>query len=228
MKTIAIIPAGGKGLRTGKSIPKQFLKFDGRELIAYTLETFQKSSLINEIIISVAPAYFNRMKKIIQKNNFTKILKVVEGGKERQDSVYNALLSIDRKEEAVVVIHDAVRPFLSKELLNKAIVTAKQKGNAIVAIKCRDTLVKGNNDSAKTYVDRNKIYYIQTPQVFKYSDLMHSMKLAKKMKLKGTDESMLVKNAGYKINLVEGSILNFKITEAEDIKILKKILKVVP
>jgi 2-C-methyl-D-erythritol 4-phosphate cytidylyltransferase len=224
MKVIAIIPAGGGGKRALQSIPKQFVKFDGKELIAYTLDVFQKSPLIDGIVIAAGKKYFKLLKNIKKQYKFFKIIKIVEGGKERQDSVYNALTSVKLNKTDLVVVHDAARPLLPAQILKKAILTAKKKGNALVCIKSRDTLIKANK-FVEGYINRNKVHYVQTPQVFRYSDLLYSMELAYGKNFIGTDESMLAKRAGFKINLVEGSILNFKITTANDVRIFKKLAK---
>jgi 2-C-methyl-D-erythritol 4-phosphate cytidylyltransferase len=222
VRVFAVIPAGGKGKRSGTETPKQFLKFHNKELIVYTLEVFQKNNLVDEIIISAEPYYFSLLEEIKKNFNLTKILKIVEGGEERQDSVYNALKSIDANENDLIAVHDAARPLLPDDILTKAINTAKEKGNALVCLKARDTLLKGDK-IVKEYVDRTEMYYVQTPQIFKYGDLMKAMKKAYEKNFIGTDESMLIKQIGIDINIVEGSMLNFKVTTATDIEIFKKL-----
>ncbi len=224
MKIVAIIPAGGSGFRTGTSTPKQFLKFHGKELIAYTIEVFQYSPLVDEIIVAVNHSYIDFINKLKLKYKLKKISMVVEGGNERQDSVYNALSVLHLRKNDLVAVHDAARPLLSKEVLNNAIETAGNKGNAVVSIKARDTLLE-TNDNLYKYPDRSNIYYIQTPQIFKYSELKSAFELAYKNNFYGTDESMLMQKAGYKLNLVEGSLINLKVTTADDLLILKKLLK---
>jgi 2-C-methyl-D-erythritol 4-phosphate cytidylyltransferase len=222
MKTIAIIPAGGKGKRGGTETPKQYLKFHHKELIAYTLEVFQKNNLVDEIIISAEPSYFSLLEEIKQKYKLTKISKIVEGGDERQDSVYNALKSLKANDDDLVAVHDAARPLLPDTILTKAIRTAKEKGNALVCLKARDTLLKGDK-IVKEYVDRSEIYYVQTPQIFRFKDLKKAMKKAYEQNFIGTDESMLVKELGIDINIVEGSMLNFKVTTATDLEMFEKL-----
>ena len=146
MRVFAVIPAGGKGKRSGTETPKQYLKFHGKELIAYTLEVFQKNNLVDEIIISAEPAYFSLLEEIKKKYKLTKISKIVEGGEERQDSVYNALKAINANDDDLIAVHDAARPLLPDDILTKAINTAKEKGNALVCLKARDTLVKRRSD----------------------------------------------------------------------------------
>jgi len=199
------------------------LKFHGKELIVYTLEVFQKNNLIDEIIISAEPSYFSLLEEIKRKFNLTKISNIVEGGKERQDSVYNALKAIKADDKDLIAVHDAARPLLPNEILTKAINAAKEKGNALVCLKARDTLLKGDQ-VVKEYVDRSGMYYVQTPQIFKYGDLMKAMKKAYEKNSIGTDESMLVKELGIDINIVEGLMLNFKVTTATDIDMFEKLV----
>ena len=222
MKVFAIIPAGGKGKRGGTETPKQYLKFHGKELIVCTLEVFQKNNFVNEIIIAAEPAYFSLLKEIKEKFRLTKISKIVGGGVERQDSVYNALKAIKADDNDLVAVHDAARPLLPENILTNAIKTAKEKGNALVCVKARDTLLKGDK-IVKEYVDRTEMYYVQTPQIFRYEDLMKAMKKAYEKNFIGTDESMLIKELGININIVEGSMLNFKVTTATDIEMLNKL-----
>ena len=122
-------------------------------------------------------------------------------------------------------MHDAARPLLPQKVLTDAITIAKEKGNALVCIKSKDTLIKGNQ-VVENYLDRNEVFYVQTPQIFRYSILMKAMKKAYEEELIGTDESMLVRRIGEKVNLVEGSPMNFKVTTLEDIEIFEGLVKV--
>jgi len=222
MKTFAVIPAGGKGLRINSEIPKQFLSINGKELIAYTIDVFQKCNMIDEIIIASQKDYFELLNQIKSKYSFTKITNIVEGGKERQFSVFNAVKSIIANDDDLIIVHDAVRPLLPLSVLENAIKTAIQYGSAITAIKAKDTLVKGN-EFVEDYIDRKEIYYVQTPQIFQYKIFYNSMIKAEKDNFIGTDESMILKNAGYKVKIVEGSAFNFKITTKDDLKLFSLI-----
>lgn len=224
MKTVAIIPAGGKGARSGAAAPKQYLKFFGKELIVYTLEVFQQNKYIDEIIIAAESNFLELLEKLKNEYKLTKINKIVEGGEERQDSVYNALKSFDAKDNDLIVVHDAARSLLPQEVLTNAIETAKQKGNALVCIKAKDTLIKGNR-VVESYLDRDEIYYVQTPQIFPHHVLMKAMKNAYENNFIGTDESMLVRQIGEKVNIVEGSVYNFKVTTADDIEMFERVVK---
>jgi len=221
VKTFAIIPAAGKGKRFGESLPKQFHQINRKEILVYTLEIFQRCSLIDEIIIPSMREYFGLIFSLAEKYKITKLKAVVEGGKERQDSVYNALISIDAKRNDLIVVHDAARPMLNEKLLNTALKAAKKSDNIMVALKGRDTLVR-KEKNVLNYVDRENIYYVQTPQIFRYFILKDSLEKAYKENFYGTDESMLVSRAGYKIEIVEGTASNIKITTPEDVEFFKK------
>lgn len=229
MKTVAIIPAGGKGLRIGitdksNAVPKQYLKIKGKELIIYTLQTFQKNKLVDKIIVAAEPEYFDLLVRLVKKYKLTKLKLIVEGGASRQDSVYNALLSSGAEPNDLIVVHDAARALLPDDILTNAINTAKKKGNALVCIKAKDTLIKGKR-TVEEYLNRDEVYYVQTPQIFKYKDLLSAMNKAYKEKFIGTDESILVKRTGKKVNIVDGSVFNFKVTTGEDVELIKKLAR---
>ena len=224
MTTIAIIPAGGKGLRSGSATPKQYLKVNGKEVIVYTLQTFQKNKLIDRIVIAAEPEYFNLLIKLVKKYKLNKVDLIVEGGNTRQDSVYNAVLSSGADANDLLVVHDAARALLPEAVLSNAILTAMKKGNALVCIKAKDTLVKGKK-FVDEYLNRDEVYYAQTPQIFKYHDLERALGKAHSEQFVGTDESILVKRIGKKVNMVEGSVYNFKITTKEDVELFKKLAK---
>ena len=224
MKTVAIIPAGGRGIRGGSSVPKQYLKFDNKELIVYTLEVFQRNEFVDDIIVSVEEIYIDLISTLKTKYNLSKISKIVEGGIERQDSVFNALKSVsESSQEVLIVVHDAARPLLPQNVLSNAINTAKQKGNALVCIKAKDTLVTGTN-IVESFLDRYHAFYVQTPQIFEHSVLMKAMENAYQKKIIGTDESMLVKEIGEEVHIVEGSVYNFKVTSTDDIEMFKRLI----
>lgn len=223
MKTVAIIPSGGIGSRILSLIPKQYVKVLGKELIVYTLQVFQNCNSIDEIIIPAQPLYFDFLNEIKEKYHLNKIVEIIEGGKERQDSVYNGLKQLSLIDEDLVVVHDAARPLLSQELLEKSINEAKKYDSIVVAKKASDTLIKGD-EIVGEYLDRTNIYYAQTPQIFRYKILLEAFKLANESNFLGTDESMLVKNANFDVRIVEGETTNFKVTTQSDLELLEHIL----
>ncbi len=224
MKTIAIIPSGGKGLRMGIDTPKQYLEFEGKEIIAHTLDVFQSSDRIDEIAVSADPKYFPLLNKIKEKYSLTKLKYIVKGGETRQESVANALFNINANKNDLVAVHDAARPLLSLQLLNSAIDFAKSNGATVVALQARDTIIEGEKLVEK-YHSRDRIYLAQTPQIFPYYILTTAMNKAIESNYIGTDESMIVKNAGYEVNIFPGNSINIKITTKADLKLYKFLVK---
>ncbi|MDY0083135.1 MAG: 2-C-methyl-D-erythritol 4-phosphate cytidylyltransferase [Ignavibacteriaceae bacterium] len=223
MSNIAVIPAAGKGFRSGFSTPKQYLKINGKEIIVYTLQTFQKNKLINKIIIAAEPVYFDKIIKLIKKYKLSKVKLIVEGGDNRQQSVFNAVYASEAGDNDLIIVHDAARALLPDSVLTKSILSAKKNGNALVCIKAKDTLIKGKK-FVNEYLNRDEVYYVQTPQIFKYKDLYKALLKAEKENFTGTDESMLVKKSGKKVNIVEGSVFNYKITTTDDVELFKKLI----
>lgn len=226
MKSSAIITAAGFGHRMGGGKKKQFLLLGGVPLIIHTLERFQSSSLITEIILLIPEddiAYCK--KKVISNYNFTKLKKIIPGGEKRQDSVFNGLQEAS-KEMEMIVVHDGVRPFLTKNILETAITEAKKKGAAVVAIPVKDTLKKISGQRILSErVSRDSLWRIQTPQVFKKEILIHAFKKAREDNFYGTDESTLVARSGVPVYVVGGSELNIKITTPEDMVLGESIFR---
>ena len=223
MKRIVIIPSGGKGQRVGESLPKQYIKINGKELLYYTLKVFQDSPEIDEIVLAAQCEYFPLIENLAESNSLTKLINIVEGGSTRQESVYKGLLSLKPVNNPTIIVHDAVRPFLTFSILSEGIRTAEKEGAAVTAIPATDTLLSGHNYVSE-YLNRTGIFYVQTPQIFKYDIIKYSFDKAQKEGFEGTDESMIVKNAGYKIKIINGSPLNMKITTKDDFEIADNIL----
>ncbi|MDQ3020447.1 MAG: 2-C-methyl-D-erythritol 4-phosphate cytidylyltransferase [Bacteroidota bacterium] len=218
MKVKVIIPASGSGERFGSKIPKQFLKIDGKEIIAYTLEKFNRIKLIDEIIISSKLEFFVKISTIIKKYNLKKVRKIVEGGKLRQDSVYNALITLQCEEHDLVLIHDAVRPFVSSKKIIELINCTKKESCVILGIPVSETIKRADDQNfIKETINRNNLWSIQTPQGFRFDILKKSFKKAYEENFIGTDESAIVENAGYKVKVIEGEKKNIKITTKNDL-----------
>ena len=218
MKSTAIITAAGYGRRMGGQKKKQFLLLGGAPILAHTLEKFQNSNLITDIILITPNEDIEFCKKeFLLKYNFTKIKKIVSGGEKRQDSVSNGLKKISHDTE-IIVIHDGVRPFISARLLETAIKEAIKRGAAVAAIPVKDTLKKiSASGKLGNGLNRDSIWRIQTPQVFKKEILIHAFEKARQDDFYGTDESSLVTRIGKSVHIVKGSELNIKITTPEDI-----------
>lgn len=221
-----VIVAAGTGSRMNMGINKQFIKLEGKEIIAYTIEKFYNNSNIEDIVVVVKEDESEFFKKeILDKYNF-KNVKIAYGGKERQDSVYNGLKLLDEKCD-VVLIHDGARPFVSDKIIDKSIEEAKEHKAIVVGVPVKDTIKVIDND--KNIVDtpnRSVLWAVQTPQTFEYNILIDAYKDAFKNKFYGTDDAMLVERIGYKVKMLEGSYNNIKITTQEDLNIGSQILRV--
>lgn len=221
-----VIVAAGTGSRMNMGINKQFIKLEGKEIIAYTIEKFYNNSNIEDIVVVVKEDESEFFKKeILDKYNF-KNIKIAYGGKERQDSVYNGLKLLDEKCD-VVLIHDGARPFVSDKIIDKSIEEAKEHKAIVVGVPVKDTIKVIDND--KNIVDtpnRSVLWAVQTPQTFDYNILIDAYKDAFKNKFYGTDDAMLVERIGYKVKMLEGSYNNIKITTQEDLNIGSQILSV--
>lgn len=218
-----IVPASGYGNRFGGKIPKQFVKLKGKEIIYHTLKKFNSCQKINSIVISVQEIYFEKMLSIIKKYNFKKICAVVKGGHYRQDSVYNALRILNCRKKDYVMIHDAVRPFISKKKINDVIEYSSRYNAVITGLKVNDTIKSINNSSfVIRTLERENVWRIQTPQMFRADVLFNSFDNAIKNNIIGTDEALLVELAGYKIKVIEGEVNNIKITTKKDLEIIEK------
>lgn len=224
MNSVVIVSAG-RGSRMKADINKQFLKIGNKEVIAHTIDKFYNNKNIGEIVIVVREdekEFF--LGNIIDKYGY-KNIKIAFGGKERQDSVYNGLKEVGQNCE-IVLIHDGARPFVTNEIIEKSIKSAKEYKCAIAGVPVKDTIkiVNENNDVCDT-PNRSTLWSIQTPQVFDYSLIIKAHEKAKYDEYYGTDDSMLMEYLGYNVKVIEGSYNNIKITTPEDLKIAEEILR---
>ncbi len=217
-----IIVAGGSGSRMNMNINKQFIKINEKEVIAHTIDKFYKNEYIDEIILVVKEDEIDYFKENIIKKYGYKNIKIALGGKERQDSVYNGLKIVDKNCD-MVLVHDGARPFVSKEIIKKAVTETKKA--SVIGVRVKDTIKVVNNNEIISTPNRNTLWAIQTPQTFKYDLLKIAYKKAYEENFYGTDDSSLVENLGEKVNIIEGSYENIKITTKEDLNMAYQIIK---
>lgn len=222
MKVSAIIPAAGMGIRMGSNIPKQFLLLDGKTILHHTLSVLDQCPVVDEIVLVVSEKEIGKAQQQIL-DSHSKVAKVIEGGKERQDSVYNGLKSLD-SETDIVVVHDGVRPFVSADLIRETVEAARDFGAAITAIPVSDTIKKVNEEGlVERTVDRNGLWRVQTPQTFQVPLLKEAFAKAQADNFYGTDEGSLIEYLGRGVKVIPGSELNIKITRSEDLVLGEKI-----
>jgi 2-C-methyl-D-erythritol 4-phosphate cytidylyltransferase len=222
---VALVPAAGRGLRMGGSIPKQFLALGGQPLILHSLRVLQASPVITEIVLAVPRNEMDyTLKEIVAKHHFTKVTKVVPGGHERQDSVRHALEAV-HDDVDVVLVHDAVRPFLTEHMVQEVVKAAWAKGAAIVALPMKDTVKQVRADHViERTIDRGSLWLAQTPQAFRRHWLLAAHRKAHAEGVHATDDAYLIEWAGYPVSVVEGSGENIKVTRPEDMVIGEAIL----
>jgi 2-C-methyl-D-erythritol 4-phosphate cytidylyltransferase len=220
MKTIAIIPAAGFGVRMKADVPKQFLKLEGKPILAVTLEKFNECDLIDGIIL-VVPA--DDLKyctgEIVKKYNLSKVLKITAGGARRQDSVRAGLKAIEAPCDNVL-IHDGVRPFVSMELIAASVKALKKERAVITALPAKDTIKKVSEEGyvLETY-ERSSLGLVQTPQAFRYEDIYNAhIKAEKEGWKEATDDALLMEKVGIPVRVIPGAEENIKITTPHDLK----------
>ena len=164
---IAVILAGGSGSRLGGGLPKQFLKVAGKKIIEHTIDVFENNSLIDEIAIVTKEEYISEVENMILHNKYTKVKKILVGGKERYHSSLSAIEAYSKNDD-ILLFHDAVRPLVNDRIINDCIDAMKQYNAVDVAIKATDTMIEVNSDNCIEYIpDRAKLRNGQTPQCFR-------------------------------------------------------------
>ncbi|MEE9419345.1 MAG: 2-C-methyl-D-erythritol 4-phosphate cytidylyltransferase [Desulfatiglandaceae bacterium] len=226
VQTVAIIPAAGSGTRMESDRAKQFLDLDGVPLLAVTLKPFQSCPDVHAIILVVPSADVDLCRKeIVERFKLDKVTKVVPGGKRRQDSVRLGLEATEGG-YGLVLIHDGVRPMIGEELIERVVAEARTNRAVITALPVKETIKEVNNhrEVVKTY-DRQRVWLVQTPQVFRYKDILaaHQEALREEWE-EASDDSLLVERMGISVKVVEGSEKNIKVTTPHDLEVARFLL----
>jgi 2-C-methyl-D-erythritol 4-phosphate cytidylyltransferase len=227
----AIIPAAGLGTRMGADTPKQFLELDGMPLIIFTLRRLAACSAITEFFISTRAEDIVFLQDKVGKSGLGRPARVVHGGDTRQQSVANALAQVDPTTE-IVLVHDAVRPFITPAQLDRVIAEARVRGAAILGIPAIDTVKEVKRASLPedvalitATVPRERIVLAQTPQAFSYPLLRDAFRKAQQDGVSASDEAALVERFGHDVFVVLGSERNFKITRPADMDLARFYLE---
>ena len=225
MGVSVIIPAAGFGERMGATIGKQFLLLGGKPILVHTIERFQHCDMVDEIIVSTQRSSFSLIEEIKKQYALSKLRPPVEGGQRRQDSIANALQAIDTQSE-IIVVHDAVRPFVHSKEITQSIETAKYFGASIVAVRAKDTMKQASTDGrVEKTLNRSSLSSVQTPQTFNRHILLDAYANAEKFNITATDDSFLVEQLGISPIIVEGSYENIKITTPDDLLLAEMLSK---
>lgn len=227
-KCVAVVLAAGKGKRMGSDVPKQYIELDHKPVVYYSLNIFQKSEVIDEIILVTGKDEIEYCRtNIVFKYGLSKVTNIIEGGKERYNSVAKALERICECD--FVFIHDGARPFIEEEIISKLYQVVMEHKACVVGVKTKDTVKIANQDGwiANT-PDRNLLWNVQTPQVFEYRLIKAAYeKLIKNGCENVTDDAMVVENMlQQKVKLVEGNDHNIKVTTPFDLLIANAFIRI--
>ena len=224
MRVVAIIPAAGAGRRMGSAVEKQFLHLRGIPILTYTMKVFDQCPAVDGIVLVVAPQKREILEnEVLGPHPCEKLLSVVDGGPERQDSVANGLRSIPPECE-LVAVHDGVRPLVSIDLVAAVLETAHHHGAAIAAMPAGDTVKQAENQKVVATLQRETIWLAQTPQAFHANLLREAYEKAARDRIVVTDDAALVERIGVAVHLVHGSAENIKVTTPADLLLADSIL----
>lgn len=226
---VAVILAGGKGNRLGSDLPKQFLKLAGKTIIEHTIDVFERNTNIDEIAIVLESNYFGYFEDIQLKNNWKKVKKKLIGGKERYHSSLSAITAYRDNPKAKLIFHDAVRPLISHRIINETILALKDYDAVDVAIPSTDTIIKVEESLIQEIPSRKELFLGQTPQGFKLSTIEEAYRIGLKDKhFSPTDDCGIVSKylPSTKIKVIQGDVLNIKITHKEDLYLADKFFQI--
>jgi len=231
MRVSVILPAAGLGTRMGRAVPekagtsrKQFMLLEGSPILLHTIRKFVSSSAVSEIIVALRAEDLEWVRDLLERESFPKPVRLVEGGDSRQESVENALATLDAGTE-LVAVHDAVRPFIELSVLEKVFAEAEEAGAAIVGIVPVDTVKQVHRNKIRQTIPRDRLILAQTPQVFRFDLLKQAFAKAREDGFTGTDESSLVERLEQvEVSVVPGSDRNIKITKPSDMDLARLFL----
>lgn len=229
MKNIVLIIAGGVGARMGQDIPKQFINVYDKPVIVYTLEAFQKHPSIDAIEVVCLDGWHDVLWAYAKQFGIAKLENIVSGGKNGQDSIRNGLYDIASRHNGsddIVLVHDAIRPMVSNDIISDNIRVCRQYGNAITVVPCTAAMLKTFDSlSTEEQVPRDNLKITQTPQAFFLQDIIAASKEALKKGITNSVASCTMYiELGRKLYMSAGSEKNLKLTTAEDIEIFKALL----
>jgi len=230
---VAIIPAAGSGKRMQKGVNKQFLEIGGQTVIERTLGAFQNADRVNRVIVVTKKEEIESVKAIAQTCGFTKVKSIVQGGTERQDSIYQGLKETTDQDRWILV-HDGARPFITSAGINEMVENLVSRNrdksvydteSLILAVPSKDTIKRVKDQCVTDTLNRAELWNVQTPQGFSREVLIQAYEQAKDKGFKGTDDASLVEWAGHKVFVHVGSYENIKITTPDDLYLGEAILK---
>lgn len=230
MKNYVILLAGGVGKRMGTDIPKQFLEVDGKPIIVYSIENFQKNPQIEKIVVVCVKDWIDKTWELIKKYNLTKVEWIIEGGSTGHDSIRNGVFFLKDKvnPEDHIIVHDAVRPVLPQKAIDEVIRVSHEKGNASSSIECHPPIVyTEDHESGITDVDREHVMLTASPQAFNYALALKCYEQAEAEDYHtSTFTSSLLIHCHERVYFAKGTSCNIKITRKEDLALFEALLKI--
>ena len=225
MIVTAVVPAAGAGIRFGGAVRKQFIELNGLPVLSYTLRALAASNALSAIIVVTPPGEESKGREALELADVNLETEVVAGGQTRQDSVYNGLQRA-KADTDLVLIHDGVRPFVSRDVVLAVIGAAREAGAAVAAVPVVDTIKRVDADGCVVEtLPRGQLWSIQTPQVVRYALLMRAHQAVREQGIIATDDAALVERIGGTVKVVRGSYENLKITSEEDLPLADLILR---
>ncbi|MGG0848259.1 2-C-methyl-D-erythritol 4-phosphate cytidylyltransferase [Peribacillus simplex] len=216
-----VIPAAGQGKRMKAGKNKLFIELSGIPIIVYTLRVFEEDPDCRGIILSINPAEKDYFSQLIATYGLKKVKKLVLGGKERQQSVYNGL---QHAGEEIILVHDGARPFINPGQIRELTTAASLHGGAVIAVPVKDTIKKVTDKKVLETVERSSLWAVQTPQAFRVSILKRAYEQAEAEAFLGTDDASLLERINEQVVIIEGNYDNIKITTQEDLYFAEAIL----
>lgn len=225
---IALILAGGIGNRTEQDIPKQFMNVYEKPLIIYTLENFERNKDVDAILVVCLDGWHEVLRAYSANYNITKLKWIISGGSDGQQSVTNGIrfLADKCKEDDIVLIHDAIRPYITDAIISGAIDSAVMYGSGLSAVRCQETIVRTDDGiTGKISIPRTDIMRVQTPQAYRYGLVQEALERADREHITGEVYiNTLMLRLGMELHFSEGTDKNVKITTVDDLEIFKSLL----
>ena len=218
---VAVVPAGGVGSRMGAREPKQYLRAGGAPILIHSLRALLKSPAIGGVVLAVPADRVAGTERLLERHGLGRLTTVVAGGAERQESVWRALQALPLG-PGFIVVHDAVRPFIDRALVERVLDAARRTGAAICGLPIRETVKRVREGAVEATLDREGLWTVQTPQAFRRDLLWEAHDKARRDGFTGTDDAVLVERLGERVAVVAGLAGNLKVTTPEDLRAARR------
>lgn len=219
-KAVVVVPAGGTGTRMGARLPKQYLELAGAPLLVHTLRALARAASVAGLVVAVPAARVEATRRLLRRYRLSRPCEVVAGGADRQESVWLGLQAVPAGVRWIVV-HDAVRPFIGRDLVERLLAAARRWGAATCGLEVRETVKRVKGAMVESTVDRDGLWLVQTPQAFSRDLLWEGHEQARRDGFTGTDDAVLVERVGGRVAMVPGLPQNIKITTPEDLRVAR-------